>query len=66
MTFDSYYNLEINLPSLETQQKIAKILSDLDDKIEVLNQLNDNLAQCHKKRDQYFGLFFILLLPVYS
>ena len=41
-------DLKINVPPLETQQKIAKILSDLDDKIEVLNQLNDNLAQLAK------------------
>lgn len=35
----------IALPPLATQQKIAKILSSLDDKIELNNRINDNLEQ---------------------
>ncbi|HHX66615.1 MAG TPA: hypothetical protein GX708_00980 [Gallicola sp.] len=35
----------ISLPSLETQNKIAKILSDIDKKIELNNQINDNLQE---------------------
>ena len=58
MTFDSYYNLKINLPSLETQQKIAKILSDIDDKIEVLHQINDNLAELAKTIYDYWFMQF--------
>ena len=38
-------NLSINLPPLATQQKIATILSFLDDKIELNNKINDNLEQ---------------------
>lgn len=37
-------DVEINLPDLETQKKIAKILSSLDDKIELNNAINHNLA----------------------
>ena len=37
--------LSITLPPLATQQKIAKILSSLDDKIELNNKINDNLEQ---------------------
>ena len=58
MTFDSYYNLKINLPSLEAQQKIAKILSDIDDKIEVLHQINDNLAELTKTIYDYWFVQF--------
>ena len=58
MTFDSYYNLKINLPSLETQQKIAKILSDIDSKIEVLHQINDNLAELAKTIYDYWFVQF--------
>jgi len=36
---------EINLTSLEEQEKIASILSCLDDKIELNNQINKNLEQ---------------------
>ena len=35
----------ITLPPLATQQKIAAILSSLDDKIELNNKINDNLEQ---------------------
>lgn len=35
--------MEINLPPLETQKKIASILSALDDKIELNNKINENL-----------------------
>lgn len=38
-------NLSINLPPLPTQQKIAAILSSLDDKIELNNKINTNLEQ---------------------
>ena len=34
----------ITLPPLATQQKIATILSSIDDKIELNNKINDNLA----------------------
>lgn len=38
-------NLEIDLPDLETQKKIARVLSALDDKIELNNQINKNLEE---------------------
>ncbi len=37
--------LEFNVPPLETQQKIAKVLSAIDDKIELNNSINNNLEQ---------------------
>ena len=51
-------DLEINLPLLETQQKIAKILSDIDDKIEILHQINDNLAKLAKTIYDYWFVQF--------
>ena len=44
MTFDSYYNLSVNLPSLKVQNKIADILSHIDKKILINRQINRNLA----------------------
>ena len=38
-------NLEIKLPPLETQKKIAAVLSALDDKIELNNAINKNLEE---------------------
>ena len=42
---DVVANLPINLPPLPAQQKIAQILSSLDDKIELNNKINANLEQ---------------------
>lgn len=41
----SIMNYPIKLPPLPTQQKIAAILSSLDDKIELNNKINTNLEQ---------------------
>ncbi|MEG1942018.1 MAG: restriction endonuclease subunit S [Cetobacterium sp.] len=38
-------NLEIDLPPLQTQEKIASILSALDDKIEINNEMNKTLEE---------------------
>lgn len=38
-------NFDIKIPSIQTQKKIADILSSLDDKIELNRRINDNLEQ---------------------
>lgn len=45
ITRETFDNIAIKLPPLETQQKIAKILSAIDDKIELNNSINNNLEQ---------------------
>ena len=45
MTFDSYYNLNVKLSPLESQQKIAAVLSALDDKIILNRRKNEKLEQ---------------------
>jgi len=42
---DIVKDFDILLPPLETQQKIAKVLSAIDDKIELNNLINNNLEQ---------------------
>ena len=42
---DYVKNIIINLPPLETQKKIAAVLSALDDKIELNNAINKNLEE---------------------
>jgi type I restriction enzyme, S subunit len=43
MTFDSYYNIKVNLPPLEEQKSIASVLEAIDNKITLNDQINDNL-----------------------
>ena len=45
ITRETFDGIPIKLPPLVTQQKIAQILSSLDDKIELNNKINDNLEQ---------------------
>lgn len=40
----SFPSFTVNLPDMATQRYIAGILSELDDKIEINNKINDNLA----------------------
>jgi type I restriction enzyme S subunit len=58
MTFDSYYNLDIHLPDLPTQQKIASVLSALDSKIELNNRINAELEAMAKTLYDYWFVQF--------
>ena len=40
-----FSKIEVSVPNLETQQQIAKVLSSLDDKIELNTQINHNLEE---------------------
>jgi type I restriction enzyme S subunit len=40
---DDFYGLELSLPSLSTQRRIASILTALDDKIELNRRMNETL-----------------------
>ena len=44
--------------NIKTQRKIAKTLSDIDDKIEILHQINDNLAELAKTIYDYWFVQF--------
>lgn len=45
ITRDTFDGIEVDLPALDEQKKVASILRDYDDKIEVNNEINDNLQQ---------------------
>ena len=49
---------KIKLPDLETQQSIAKVLSDLDAKIELNNQINQELEAMAKMLYDYWFVQF--------
>ena len=43
-----FENIEVEIPKIEIQNKIAKILSKLDDKIKLNNEINNNLHELMK------------------
>ena len=45
ITRDTFANIEVNIPDFDIQSKIAKILSNIDDKIENNRRINNNLEQ---------------------
>lgn len=45
ITRDTFENIEVAIPPIETQRCIAKILADFDDKIENNQRINNNLEQ---------------------
>ena len=44
ITRETFDNIEVTIPPLTVQKKIAGILKSLDDKIELNNKINNNLA----------------------
>lgn len=44
ITRDTFDSIEVDIPNIETQKKITSILSDYDEKIELNNTINNNLA----------------------
>lgn len=54
----SFDLMEIEIPSYKTQQKIAKVLSTLDKKIELNNQINQNLEAMAKTLYDYWFVQF--------
>ena len=39
-----FFNIKVDLLSKEEQEKVSRLLCDIDDKIECNNRINDNLA----------------------
>ncbi len=58
LTQDNLNNIELNILNKETQQKIAKVLSDLDTKIELNNRINSELEAMAKTLHDYWFVQF--------
>lgn len=43
ITRDTFDSIEVELPTLEKQKRVASILKDIDDNIELNNEINKNL-----------------------
>ena len=55
ITRDTFSGIDIDIPPIDAQRKIAGILRDLDDKIELNMKLNENLEQ---QADALYQAFF--------
>lgn len=58
LTLDSIKDLQLVLPSIEEQRKVAKLLSDLDRKIELNKSINANLEAMAKQLYDYWFVQF--------
>lgn len=58
MTFDSYYNIKVNLPKIEEQKKIASVLQNLDRQISLLRSTNTTLEAIAKQLYDYWFVQF--------
>ena len=45
ITRDTFTNIEVAIPDIKTQYRIAKMLADIDDKVENNQRINNNLEQ---------------------
>ena len=45
ITRDTFANIEVAIPDIKTQHRIAKMLADIDDKVENNQRINNNLGQ---------------------
>ncbi len=58
LSMEKLAQLEFNCPSFENQQKIAAVLSSLDDKISLNNRINAKLEQMAKRLYDYWFVQF--------
>ena len=56
ITRDTFANIEVAIPDIETQQRVAKMLADIDDKVDNNQRINNNLEQQAKAlyKDWFF------------
>ena len=56
ITRDTFANIEVAIPDIKTQHRIAKMLADIDDKVENNQRINNNLEQQAKAlyKDWFF------------
>ena len=45
ITRDTFANIEVVIPDIETQQRVAKMLADIDDKVKNNQSINNNLLE---------------------
>lgn len=60
ITKETFANIEVNIPDTETQHRIAKILGQIDDKIEINQKINNNLFE---QMQALYKAWFVDLIP---
>lgn len=56
ITRDTFAGIEVDIPDMDSQSKIAEILSNIDEKVEVNVRINENLEQ---QAQSYFQELFV-------
>ena len=63
ITRDTFANIEVAIPDIETQQRVVKMLADIDDKVENNQRINNNLEQ--QAQAVYYKMFSeVNIVPV--
>ena len=57
ITRDTFANIDVAIPDIEMQQRVAKMLANIDDKVENNQRINNNLEQ---QAQAYFDELFIV------
>ena len=58
MTFDAYYMLDIDIPSIDVQQRVIDTISPIDKKIRNNDEINDNLLKMARSIYDYWFIQF--------
>ena len=58
MTFDSYYNIKVKLPDINTQNLVAEVLQSIDRKIATNREINRNLEAMSRLLYDYWFVQF--------
>ena len=58
MTFDAYYTLDIDIPSIDVQQRVIDTISPIDEKIRNNDEINDNLLKMARSIYNYWFIQF--------
>ena len=62
ITRDTFANIDVAIPDIEMQQRVAKMLANIDDKVENNQRINNNLEQ---QAQLLFSSTYIIYIKTY-
>ena len=58
MTFNAYYNIPVKLPNIKVQKIVSKLITSIDNKIQINKKINSELEQMAKTLYNYWFVQF--------